>query len=61
MYLFSQAGHVLASDDLGVSFRPLDIGALVPVAGALVRADAGLLLVGNRGLSQRTLVAKSQE
>ncbi|MOA11911.1 hypothetical protein D3C78_1318720 [compost metagenome] len=57
LYLFSQAGHALVSADHGATFQPLDTGALVPVTDALANGDAGLVLVGNRGLVQRPLIA----
>ncbi|MCO6059085.1 YCF48-related protein [Pseudomonas sp. MOB-449] len=61
LYLFGQTGQVLASDDAGNRFQPLDIGQPVPVYGALVSADNGLLLVGARGFNQRSLAAGKQE
>lgn len=61
LYLFSQAGHTLRSGDGGATFVPVEIGPLAPVSGAVVQAETGLVLVGSRGLSERTLVPAQQE
>jgi photosystem II stability/assembly factor-like uncharacterized protein len=61
LYLFGQTGQALASTDQGSSFHHLDIGQPVPVYGALVSTDNGLLLVGARGIAQRTVATGKQE
>jgi photosystem II stability/assembly factor-like uncharacterized protein len=61
LYLFSQTGQALVSGDNGASFTAVDIGPPVPVYGALVSPEAGLLLVGARGVSQRPLASAKQE
>ena len=61
IYLFGQTGQALVSGDDGASFKALDIGPPVPVYGALASPEAGLLLVGARGVSQRPLASAKQE
>lgn len=61
LYLFSQTGQALASTNQGSSFQQLDIGQPVPVYGALASGENGLLLVGARGIAQRTLASGKQE
>ncbi|MHC5350200.1 WD40/YVTN/BNR-like repeat-containing protein [Metapseudomonas furukawaii] len=61
LYLFSQTGQALVSADKGAHFQPLDLGQPVPVYGALVSADAGLLLAGARGVVLRPLAPAQQE
>jgi len=54
LYLFSQAGQGLVSDDSGASFKPLELAERLPVSGAI--ADpARLLLVGARGVRENAM------
>ncbi|NWL22411.1 WD40/YVTN/BNR-like repeat-containing protein [Pseudomonas umsongensis] len=53
--LLSQAGHVLVSNDDGVSFNLQANNGLAPVAAAQVSAAGALVLAGTRGLRQLPL------
>ncbi|UUJ40902.1 YCF48-related protein [Pseudomonas extremaustralis] len=61
VYLFAQTGQAVVSADQGARFQPLDIGQAVPIYGALSAAEESLLLVGPRGVSQRTPALGKQE
>ncbi|MDH1074183.1 YCF48-related protein [Pseudomonas nitroreducens] len=54
LYLFSQAGQGLVSDDRGVSFKPLELAERLPVSGA-VAGPGRLLLVGTRGVRENAM------
>lgn len=54
LYLFSQAGQGLVSDDHGVSFKPLELAERLPVSGA-VAGPGRLLLVGTRGVRENAM------
>lgn len=54
LYLFSQAGQGLVSDDRGASFKPLDLAERLPVSGA-VAGPGRLLLVGARGVRENAM------
>ncbi|WP_430317974.1 WD40/YVTN/BNR-like repeat-containing protein [Pseudomonas nitroreducens] len=54
LYLFSQAGQGLLSDDRGVSFKPLELAERLPVSGA-VAGPGRLLLVGTRGVRENAM------
>lgn len=54
LYLFSQAGQGLVSDDRGVSFKPLELAERLPVSGA-VAGPGCLLLVGTRGVRENAM------
>ncbi|WP_425327733.1 WD40/YVTN/BNR-like repeat-containing protein [Pseudomonas nitroreducens] len=54
LYLFSQAGQGLVSDDRGVSFKPLELAERLPVSGA-VAGSGRLLLVGTRGVRENAM------
>lgn len=54
LYLFSQAGQGLVSDDSGASFKALDLAERLPVSGA-VAGPARLLLVGARGIRENAM------
>lgn len=54
LYLFSQAGQGLVSDDSGVSFKALDLAERLPVSGA-VAGPGRLLLVGARGVRENAM------
>lgn len=54
LYLFSQAGQGLVSDDRGVSFKPLELADRLPVSGA-VAGPGRLLLVGTRGVRENAM------
>lgn len=57
LYLFSQAGQGLLSDDHGVSFKPLELAERLPVSGA-VAGHGRLLLVGARGVRENAMPAR---
>jgi photosystem II stability/assembly factor-like uncharacterized protein len=52
IYLLSQAGHVLASNDDGRTFVLREQEPLAPVSGATATTDNQLVVVGNRGVRQ---------
>lgn len=54
LYLFSQAGQGLVSDDSGGSFKALDLAERLPVSGALA-GPGRLLLVGARGVRENAM------
>lgn len=54
LYLFSQAGQGLVSDDRGASFKPLELAERLPVSGA-VAGPGRLLLVGTRGVRENAM------
>lgn len=54
LYLFSQAGQGLVSDDSGASFKALDLAERLPVSGA-VAGPGRLLLVGARGIRENAM------
>lgn len=54
LYLFSQAGQGLVSDDSGGSFKALDLAERLPVSGALA-GPGRLLLVGARGIRENAM------
>lgn len=54
LYLFSQAGQGLVSDDSGASFKTLDLAERLPVSGA-VAGPGRLLLVGARGVRENAM------
>ncbi|QRY77992.1 glycosyl hydrolase [Pseudomonas sp. PDNC002] len=54
LYLFSQAGQGLVSNDRGVSFKPLELAERLPVSGA-VAGPGRLLLVGTRGVRENAM------
>ncbi|MFV3413725.1 WD40/YVTN/BNR-like repeat-containing protein [Pseudomonas nitroreducens] len=57
LYLFSQAGQGLVSDDSGASFKALDLAERLPVSGALA-GPGRLLLVGARGIRENAMPAR---
>ncbi|NDY91799.1 WD40/YVTN/BNR-like repeat-containing protein [Ideonella livida] len=59
LWLASQAGHLLRSDDGGQRFHRLPVPAVGPVAGAVLIDPETLLLVGLRGVSRVRLQASS--
>jgi len=54
LYLFSQSGQGLVSDDRGASFKSLDLAERLPVSGA-VAGPGRLLLVGTRGVRENAM------
>lgn len=54
LYLFSQAGQGLVSDDRGASFKALELAERLPVSGA-VAGPGRLLLVGTRGVRENAM------
>jgi len=50
LFLFSQAGQALISQDNGVSFQALKSNRIAPIAGAVTGDDDSLILVGNQGV-----------
>ncbi|QJP09589.1 WD40/YVTN/BNR-like repeat-containing protein [Pseudomonas multiresinivorans] len=54
LYLFSQAGQGLVSDNRGASFKALELAERLPVSGA-VAGPGRLLLVGTRGVRENAM------